>query len=85
MSNDKFVHQIEFFRLTYLAPFPIVPPATSSQSLDTVADKPAFETKGNNQSHNWIIGVCVATVTGSRVALGAGFYKRRDYDIGRSY
>jgi hypothetical protein len=81
MSNDKFVHEIdEFFRLTYLAPFPIVPPATSSQPLDTVEDKPTFERKGNSQSHNWIIGVCVAMVTGSLVALGAWFYKRRVYD-----
>ena len=81
MTNDKFVDEIdEFFRLTYLAPFPIIPPATSSQPLGSVEDEPVFEKKGNNRSHGWIIGVCVAMVTGSLVALGAWFYKRNIYD-----
>lgn len=75
MSSDIFVDNSEaIHQLTYLAPLPLVAPTSNSQPLE---EEPASNGGNNNRVPLWIIGACVAVVTGGFVGMGAFLYKRR--------
>ena len=75
MVSDTFVdYGEEIHQLTYLGPLPLVAPTSNSQPLE---EEPATNGEEKSRVPHWIIGACVAVVTGGVVGMGAWFYRKR--------